>query len=68
VLPKIIKVAAPAAQHSPIFGHLPLSQIVCKQPADKADFIFEYTSAEGNVLLSHLGFVLKDEFLFRESI
>ena len=29
ILPKIIKVAVPAPQHSPIFGQLPLSQMVC---------------------------------------
>src|SRR5690554_1291177 len=28
-LPRIIKVAVPAPQHSPILGQLPLSQIVC---------------------------------------
>src|SRR5690606_34587836 len=27
--PRIIKVAVPAPQHSPILGQLPLSQIVC---------------------------------------
>ena len=29
MFPRIIKVAVPAPQHSPIFGQLPLSQIVC---------------------------------------
>src|ERR1700681_517874 len=29
IFPRIIKVAVPAPQHSPIFGQLPLSQIVC---------------------------------------
>ena len=28
-LPKIIKVAVPDPQHSPIFGQFPLSQMVC---------------------------------------
>ena len=30
IFPKIIKVAVPAPQHSPMFGQLPLSQIVCR--------------------------------------
>jgi len=67
-LPRIINVAAPAAQHSPMFGHFPLSQMVCKQPADNADFILEYTSAEGNRLLSHFGFVAEGVFLSLFSI
>src|SRR5690554_2369966 len=29
ILPRIIKVAVPAPQHSPILGQFPLSQIVC---------------------------------------
>ena len=29
ILPKIINVAVPAPQHSPMFGQFPLSQIVC---------------------------------------
>jgi hypothetical protein len=28
-LPRIMKVAVPAPQHSPMFGQLPLSQMVC---------------------------------------
>ena len=37
ILPKIIKVAVPAPQHSPIFGQFPLSQIVCKE----CDFVID---------------------------
>ena len=31
ISPAIIKVAVPLLQHSPIFGHFPLVQIVCRQ-------------------------------------
>ena len=38
ILPKIIKVAVPAPQHSPILGQCPLSQMVCNLLPFTRDF------------------------------
>src|SRR5690606_30936409 len=57
-LPKIIKVAVPAPQHSPILGQLPLSQIVCNLCWSTNLLTFAYSFPTASFTLSQFGFLL----------
>src|SRR6185503_13237834 len=54
-LPRIMKVAVPAPQHSPILGQLPLSQMVCSLCLDTMFLTFRYSSPMGSFTLSQSG-------------
>src|SRR5690606_6341374 len=54
-LPRIIKVAVPAPQHSPIFGQLPLSQIVCSLYSSTSFRTLRYSFPTGSLTLSQSG-------------
>jgi hypothetical protein len=54
--PKIMKVAVPSPQHSPMFGQLPLSQMVCSLWSDTILRTFLNASPVGSLTLNHLGF------------
>src|SRR6185437_6930668 len=56
MLPRIIKVAVPSPQHSPIFGQLPLSQMVCNLCVSTKLRTCLYSSPIGNFTLSQFGF------------
>src|SRR5690606_26428854 len=55
VSPKIINVAVPLPQHSPIFGHLASSQTVCKDLERIIFFMLAKLSPPGAFTLSHSG-------------
>ena len=55
MLPKIIKVAVPAPQHSPIFGQLPLSQMVCNLCVSTRLRTCAYSLPTGNLTLNQSG-------------
>src|SRR5690242_7936769 len=55
ILPSIIKVAVPSPQHSPIFGQLPLSQIVCSLCSSTIFLTCLYSSPIGNFTRSQFG-------------
>src|SRR5688500_19362631 len=57
ILPSIIKVAVPAPQHSPIFGQLPLSQMVCSLCLSTKFLTCLYPSPIGNFTLNQFGFI-----------
>src|SRR6188508_2528813 len=57
ILPRIIKVAVPAPQHSPILGQLPLSQIVCSLCSLTMPRTFTYSFPVGNFTRSQSGFL-----------
>ena len=57
-LPKIIKVAVPSLQHSPIFGQLPEVQMVCKSYLSTRLLSSVYFLPVGNFTRNHLGFGL----------
>jgi hypothetical protein len=46
--PRIMKLAVPALQHSPLFGQLPEVQIVFRSCSSMVCFTFEYFSPWGN--------------------
>src|ERR1700760_4976322 len=54
-LPRIIKVAVPAPQHSPMFGQLPLWQIVCSLYSSTIALTFAYSLPIGNFTLNQSG-------------
>src|SRR5215210_4836584 len=54
--PRIISVAVPAAQHSPMFGHLADWQTVCNFWSLTRLNSFAYASPPGIFILSHEGF------------
>src|SRR5450432_3635303 len=62
VLPKIIKVAVPAPQHSPMLGQLPLSQIVCSLCSLTIFLTLRYSSPIGNLTRNQSGFVRRTPF------
>src|SRR5450432_1612298 len=53
--PRIINVAVPAAQHSPMLGHLALWQTVCRRFSLTRFSRLEYPSPAGIFILSHEG-------------
>src|SRR5690606_10997150 len=53
--PKIMKVAVPSPQHSPIFGQLPEVQMVCNWYLSTKPRLSEYFLPVGNLARSHLG-------------
>src|SRR5690625_7127392 len=55
MFPKIIKVAVPSVQHSPMFGHEPEVQIVCKSYLSTKPRNSVYFLATGSLSLNHLG-------------
>src|SRR5690606_12699073 len=55
ILPKIIKVAVPSPQHSPILGQLPDVQIVCNLYLSTNPRNSVYFLPVGNLTLSHFG-------------
>src|SRR5690606_12235420 len=55
ILPRIIKVAVPAPQHSPIFGQLPLSQIVCNLCSSTRLLTCLYSLPTGNLTRNQSG-------------
>src|SRR6185437_15810591 len=56
--PRIIKVAVPSPQHSPIFGQLPLSQMVCSLWVSTRPRTCLYFSPIGSLTLNQLGFCI----------
>ena len=58
IFPKIIKVAVPSPQHSPILGQLPEVQIVCKSYLSTRPLSSVYFLPVGSLTLSHLGFLV----------
>ena len=57
-LPRIINVAVPSPQHSPIFGQLPDVHMVCKLFSSTSLRSLVYLGPIGNLTLNHLGFFL----------
>jgi hypothetical protein len=55
ISPKIINVAVPLFQHSPILGQLPLVQMVCRWLRSTRFRTFAYVSPEALCILSHGG-------------
>ena len=58
IFPKIINVAVPSPQHSPILGQLPEVQIVLSLYLSTSPRNSVYFCPMGNLTLSHLGFPL----------
>src|SRR5215204_3384840 len=56
IFPRIMKVAVPAPQHSPILGQLPLSQIVCSLCVSTRLLTCLYSSPMGSLTRSQSGF------------
>src|SRR5574343_655677 len=56
IFPKIIKVAVPSPQHSPMFGQLPEVQIVFNLYLSTNPLSSVYFLPVGNFTLNHLGF------------
>src|SRR6056300_18154 len=56
IFPKIIKVAVPSPQHSPMFGQLPEVQMVCSSYLSTNPRSSVYFLPVGNFTRSHLGF------------
>jgi hypothetical protein len=67
-LPKIMKVAVPSPQHSPIFGQLPLSQMVWSLLVSTIVRTFLYSGPTGNFTLSQSGRFLRSEVITGSSI
>jgi hypothetical protein len=57
--PKIMKVAVPSPQHSPMFGQLPLSQIVWSLYLSTNSRTCLYSLPMGNFTRNQLGFFLR---------
>jgi hypothetical protein len=57
ILPRIIKVAVPSPQHSPILGQLPDEQIVFKLYLSTNDLSSVYFFPVGSFTRIHLGFL-----------
>src|SRR5690606_38032569 len=55
-LPRIMKVAVPSLQHSPILGQLPEVQIVCRSYLSTSPRSSVYFFPVGSFTLNHLGF------------
>ena len=58
IFPRIMKVAVPSPQHSPILGQLPDVQIVCKLLSSTNFLNFAYLGPIGNLTRSQSGFFL----------
>jgi hypothetical protein len=56
IFPKIINVAVPSPQHSPIFGQLPEVQMVCKSYLSTKLLSWVYFWPVGSLTLNHFGF------------
>ena len=56
MFPRIINVAVPSVQHSPILGQLPEVQIVCRLYLSTNPLRAVYFLPVGNFTRSHLGF------------
>src|SRR5690625_1310524 len=56
MFPKIIKVAVPSVQHSPMFGHEPEVQIVCKSYLSTKPRNSVYFLPTGSLTRNHFGF------------
>jgi hypothetical protein len=52
-----MKVAVPSPQHSPMFGQLPLSQIVWSLWVSTSDLTLRYPSPMGSLTLNQSGFL-----------
>ena len=59
IFPKIMNVAVPSPQHSPIFGQLPEEQIVFSLYLSTRPRRLEYFLPVGSLTLIHLGFFTK---------
>src|SRR4030095_14657541 len=57
IFPRIINVAVPSPQHSPILGQFPLSQIVCNLCVSTKFLTCLYSSPVGNFTRSQDGFL-----------
>ena len=68
ILPKIIKVAVPSPQHSPILGQLPDEQIVFKLYLSTNDLSSVYFLPVGSFTRIHLGFLEIFGFIVDKSI
>src|SRR5690606_15780817 len=55
IFPRIMKVAVPSPQHSPILGQLPEVQMVCRSYLSTRLLNSVYFLPVGNLTLSHLG-------------
>ncbi len=55
MFPKIMKVAVPAPQHSPILGQFPLSQIVCNLCSSTKPRTCAYSFPIGSLTLNQSG-------------
>src|SRR5690606_23518237 len=55
IFPKNIKVAVPAPQHSPIFGQLPLSQMVCSLCSSTKLLTWRYSLPTGSLTRNQSG-------------
>ena len=55
IFPRIINVAVPAPQHSPMFGQFPLSQMVCNLCLETISRTCAYSFPVGNLTLSQSG-------------
>ena len=66
MLPKIIKVAVPSPQHSPILGQLPDEQIVFNLYLSTRPLKLEYFFPVGSFTLIHSGFFLYPKLFFLE--
>ena len=56
IFPKIMKVAVPSPQHSPIFGQLPDVQMVFNLYLSTSPRNLEYFFPVGNLTRNHFGF------------
>ena len=66
MLPRIMNVAVPSPQHSPMLGQCPLSQMVCSLCSDTMLRTSLYASPVGSLTRNHLGLgalALGDELL-----
>ena len=62
--PRIIKVAVPSPQHSPILGQLPEVQMVCKSYLSTKPLNSVYFLPVGNLTRSHFGFLFRVGVVF----
>ena len=68
MFPKIINVAVPSPQHSPIFGQLPEVQIVWRLYLSTSPLSSVYFFPVGSFTRSHFGFGLCIGLAFRTSV
>ena len=58
ISPPIMRVAVPRLQHSPIFGHLPLVQMVCRQCDSTIRFVCVKCSFPRSRIFNQSGFLI----------